>query len=164
MWRSQYPSLWGREKSFDYQRNRVAPRFIIVPVYIQLFLYIQRRLFFNELNTYMKNLRIQKLLTVSYPLTAVILGFVLGYATVFFGPYKDGIVVLTQNGLPVEMILIVIEKVGLLLSGIILVMMLIQDEVTNRSVLFSLFGIAYLGSAAYFTLAILEVITQLTLL
>lgn len=109
----------------------------------------------------MKNLRIKKLLTVSYPITALILGFVLGYATVFFGSYIDGIVALQNQGLPMEMTLIIIQVVGLLVSGFLLIISIIKDEVTNGSVFFSMFGICYLGSTAYFTLSVFEIIIGL---
>lgn len=109
----------------------------------------------------MKNLRIKKILTVSYPVTALILGFVLGYATIFFGPYLDGIVVMQKQGLPMETLLITVQVVGLLLSGFLLIISIIKDQVTNRSVLFSMFGICYLGSTAYFTLVVFEIITKL---
>lgn len=108
----------------------------------------------------MKKLRTQKLLTISYPITAIILGFVLGYGTVFFGPYIDGIVKLSQQGIPTEFILQLVQYIGFISAGIIFILAVLQDHVTNKSILFGLFGLFYLGSLSYFTLSILEIIIK----
>lgn len=110
----------------------------------------------------MKKIRIQKLLTISYPITAIILGFVFGYASVFFGPYIDGIAQLSNQGNPTRLILDIIQYIGFISGIIILILSVLQDYVTNKSILFSLFGLFYLGSLSYFSLSILEIIITFT--
>ncbi len=108
------------------------------------------------------NLRIKKILTVGRPLLAIIIGCILGYATVFFHPYIDGIRLLVSQNIDIQMVAGLFKCIGFGMTGIILIITILRDVVKNTSILFSLFGLAYLGSLGYFTLAILEIITQLT--
>ncbi|MCI5050830.1 MAG: hypothetical protein MRY57_00800 [Candidatus Pacebacteria bacterium] len=110
----------------------------------------------------MKNLRTQKLFTVAYPLTALILGFVLGYATIFFKPYVAGIAELTNTGVNLEIALNAIIHISLITCSISFIITVIKDTVLDTSINFTLFGLAYLGSLAYFTMAIYEVVTKIS--
>lgn len=107
----------------------------------------------------MKDLRINKLLTTTYPLIAIIIGLVCGYGTVFFGPYLEGIITLLKQNFNIDYIARYIQYVGLASMGITLCVILFKEYVKNTSMLFSLFGLSYLGSLAYFTRSILEIIS-----